>query len=91
MPAFDTPGQTFAGVVVTLSVSASVGGCTTVLKNSNGDLFEATALDPRMQNLLETAMSKAWYANVTYVTQGSVNLVVGVTVDIRSSLTREEL
>ncbi len=75
---------TFEGVLVTLSVSANVGGCQATMKNSSGAVFKALALDPRMQNLLETAMSKAWYALVTYAAQDDLNVITSVTVDINS-------
>ncbi len=35
------------------------------LKNRNGDTFQAIALEPRMQSLLETATSKSVYTLMT--------------------------
>jgi hypothetical protein len=91
MTEFEPAPARFEGVLVTLSVSANTGGCTATLKNSGGEIFRCTALDPRMQNLLETAMAKAWYARVGFVAQGDLNVLTSVTIDITGAMINAEL
>jgi hypothetical protein len=73
----------FEGRVARLEFNATSGWCLATLVDDGGDKEQVAIPDPRMQTLLETAMTASVNAAITF-NKGETNTLTSVVIDTTS-------